>query len=220
MNWKQIQEDNEELETIKGWKHYPLNYCKEEPPTIGEIRKNYQESENEGWKQSVHPYCKSCYGLYSQVCEEVSKAFNIPSHPTTIDRWKNEDLTKKINEIGNLAARKYSSFELLNILTPLIKSLIDCIKTRHYHYGKCYFNNDISNPSLIKADKLHMIQITRLCQNLLILYKYYKTAYDSFNTYTKMSDKEIQDFSITEEHVFNICRHQLVPKKKRKLLIK
>ena len=37
MDWKQIQEDNFELETNKGWKYYP---------SIGEIRKNYQESEN------------------------------------------------------------------------------------------------------------------------------------------------------------------------------
>ncbi len=207
IDWKKVNKENMEHDETNGWKYYPSDYCNEEPPSIFEIRKHYQINENSlEWKQSTHPYCKSCYGLYSQTCEKVAQAFNIPSHPTTIDRWKNDDLTNKIEIIGKLSTEEYSPLKTLTILTPLLNSLIECIKTRHYYYGKCYFNNDASNPSLVKSDDLHMIQITKLCKNLLILYKTYKLTYEQYMYHHKAN---FEDFSIKEERVFNICRHQI-----------
>ena len=208
--WNDIDEKfNCETEDAEGWKNFPVEYCGNQPPSRREILKNFQSSseDTEGWKQSTHPYCKSCYGLYSQVCDSVAEVSGIPNGSKKINSWKKEDLTLMIEGISNLV--KTNNFEvkpLISKVVPMLNEISNCIQTRWYHFGKCYFNNDLSHPSLVKADEKHMSFITSLCKNILKLQTLYKGLIFLLQF---IEEPNLKDFALTDEVSFNICRHQL-----------
>ena len=204
--WQNVDNINSNLE----WKKYPSKYCKEDlKPHVHELEKSTQKTSDEDIRESLHPWCKSCYGLYSQICDSVAQAFGIPSHPTKLDRWKNTDLSTAVDSI----LQELTSLPIVSIirtLNPLVQTLCNCIKSRWYHHGKCYFHSDKTNPTLVKSNLEHMKQITLMCTNvakILDLYMLQTHIYKKYNQ-GRLPD-DCKDFSKMEKQVFNICQNQI-----------
>jgi hypothetical protein len=195
------------------------SYCSEKiKPSYNELQQFTQDVVGEEFQESTHPWCKSCYGLYSQVCETIAKHFNIPSHQTKLDRWKISDLQEAISNHMNRLSDE-PAIVIIRDLNPLLQILCDCIKLRHYHHGKCYFHKDRTNNSLQKPNILHMQVISKLCQCLAELLELYKMAKDLYMFGKKQClPSDVIDFSRSEEQVFNICRHQIEKYSKAKYI--
>lgn len=195
---------------ITGEESLDSKYCSEKiKPSYNELQQMTQDVQNSDFQESTHPWCKSCYALYSQVCETVATHFNIQSHATKLDRWKITDLQEAISQQMNRLSDE-PAIVIIRDLNPLLQVLCDCIKLRHYHHGKCYFHKDKTNISLQKANILHMEAISKLCHCLAELLELYKMAKELYVFAKKQClPDDIADFSRSEEQVFNICRHQI-----------
>ncbi len=120
MDWKTIEETYKHFN--KDWAHYPQEYCIEDQLPSYKVRfQNVQEcKEDDGWVNSTHPFCKSCYSLYSQVCENVGTFFNIGKN------WKKENLDNEVN----LFIETYLDKPLdksIEMYESALQSFIDCI---------------------------------------------------------------------------------------------
>ena len=207
MDWKALDDKHAD----SPWKEYPSEYCRDDiKPSRDDLEFKTQTTDDPNVQESMHPWCKSCYGLYSQICETVAKKFGIPSHITKLDRWKNTDLSSAVDRIIEELIN-YPVVSMIKELNPLLKVLCDCIKTRWYPHCKCHFHSDKTNPSLVKSNLLHMKQITFLCTNVARLYEMYDTMATNYKKYSKGRLPEgIKDFTTEEEQVFNVCKHQIV----------
>jgi hypothetical protein len=206
--WEEVDKKFCDLENEKGWKNLPVEVCSKQAHSNDELKKNFQVSDKDtqGWKQSIYPYCKSCYGLYNQVCDLVSKVADI-NNSEKINFWKKEDLALMLDVLSETVKKgKIQVKPLLEKVFPILESISNCIQSRWDHFGKCYFNNDQSKPSLIKADESHMSFITDLCKNILRLHKLYK-ALILLLEFTE--EPNLKNFYLTDEVCFNICRHQI-----------
>jgi hypothetical protein len=218
--WDEVENAFKEIEENKkkGWKYYPAIYCENEKPDNNDLKKIFQlgsstekmsdedDDEDDNWKQSTHPWCKSCYGLYSQVCNSISYMLNI-KNKDKINTWKEGDLSRKIKEFKNEVIKKWSVEQMLEHLTPLFKALTDCIQARWYHHKSCWFFQGKPEDTVV-ANREHMKFVTQLCKNLFELKKVYTTAFELYKI-SNPESKEVPIYEKVNKSVLYICRHQL-----------
>ncbi len=210
--WQQINNQYLHLDESNAWKLYPSTYCVNYvKPSMQDLSSNLEITEK-SWKMSAHPYCKSCYGLYSQVCDKVAPIFGIMSHKNKIDRWKINDLEQMIEKIES-AYFKNPLIKLLPKIAQMIDALAACIEAREYHANICYFHDEKEQqPETLSSEGeiKHKMFVVQLCKNLQRLVTIYAKFADIYHTIKKNNSTiPVIDLSTQYEHVFNICRHNI-----------
>jgi len=210
MDWKTIEETYKHFN--KDWAHYQQDYCIEDQiPSYKDRFQNVQDcKEDDSWVNSTHPFCKSCYSLYSQVCENVGTFFNIGKN------WKKENLDNKLNLFIETYLDKPLD-ESIEMYEAALLSFIDCINARWFQHESCFKSKNQSNinNTVDVANPSHMHFILLLCLQVKKLYSLYKnmiilkTQQVTWKNETKHTKSPLPK-DILKDHnpnIIDICRN-------------
>jgi hypothetical protein len=208
--WNKIKEMNKD----KVWEEHDIKYCGEyhEPKHSFLFDSlNVQRSDfDKNYSQSTHPWCSSCYSLYSKVCNEVGSIFEMGTNK----KWSKESLKELVNNIADeVDKNEYKSVYNYDIIEPRLRAIINCINTRYYHHKKCYkySGNRRNKDKLEVSNESHMFFISDLCSILLKLYKVYKIFLDSKNIHKISKELPLEKNLLLDlnPEIANLCRHRL-----------
>jgi hypothetical protein len=208
--WNKIKE----MYKDKAWEEHDIKYCGEyqEPnhsflfDSLNDQRSDFDKNYN----QSTHPWCSSCYSLYSKVCNKVGSIFEMGTNK----KWSKESLKELVNNIAEeVDKNEYKSVYNYDIIEPRLRAIINCINTRYYHHKKCYkySGNRRNKDKLEVSNESHMFFISDLCSILLRLYKVYKIFLDSKNIHKISKELPLEKNLLLDlnPEIANLCRHRL-----------
>ena len=203
MNWREIEEKYNHFNN--DWAHYPKEFCQDDlKPSYNEVFEKYQETKDENWFESTHPFCKSCFSTYKEVCEEVGLFFNLGRN------WRKEDLTERVNDF----IITYFESTDNNIFEQALQPFIDCINARWFQHDNCFLSSDkeVNNNVEVSNDD-HMMFLLILCREVKKLYSIYKSLINSknqkliaLNSSTNKKIPLVKDF-LKDNKIINICRN-------------
>ena len=208
--WKEVKEKYKNTD----WDEHDTKYCVEydEPKHnfLFDTLNNQRSDFDQTYSQSTHPWCSSCYSLYSQVCNEVGSIFELGTNK----KWNKETLKELVDNIANdVDKNKDLSVYKYNILKPRLIAIIDCINSRYYHHKKCYkySGNRRFKDKLEVSNDSHMFFIGELCSILLRLYKAYLFTLGIENYERGYRKKELEKNLLLDinPEIANLCRHRL-----------
>jgi hypothetical protein len=208
--WNKIKE----MDKDKAWEEHDIKYCGEyEEPNHSFLfdSLNVQRSDfDKNYSQSTHPWCSSCYSLYSKVCNEVGSIFEMGTNK----KWSKESLKELVDTIADdVDKNRSNSVYKYKILEPRLRAIINCINTRYYHHKKCYkySGNRRNKDKLEVSNESHMFFISDLCSILLRLYEAYKFTLGLENYERNHHKEELEKNLLLDlnPEIANLCRHRL-----------
>ena len=215
MDWDDIEQHYKHFND--DWGHYPKRYCiSSEKPEQNVIEEEYQISpeDREDWKQSVHPFCKSCFAVYKNVCTNVGVVFGLGQS------WKKEDLPDKVLDYMDMCSLLPSQDQIV-AYERVLRALAECISARWYHHKACYFSNTYTytytynrNHTIEIANPSHERFMLILIRQLSYLYRSYKGVLYQVNesiqsrNIARHSNTPLVEnkFVIEFPHLLDICR--------------
>ena len=185
------------------WKYIDQKDCIDKKRPVHNILFKYKGKEVDGWVQSNHKWCGSCYKKYMSVCKTVASEFKISLDNQ--DHWDENDLKIMVNKIYD-ETKDENYIHWLNNHTSKIKAIIDCINTRYYQHRNCfkYEGSIIKKPSEV-SNEGHMRNLTTLCSSLLKLYILYEKKLKQYNDNHK--NKKSNLLLELNEETANNCRN-------------
>jgi hypothetical protein len=209
MDWDEIEKHYKHFND--DWGHYPKRYCSDDQiPEVSLIRQEYQTSPDseDKWKQSTHPFCKSCFAVYKNICANVGLVFGLSRG------WNKDDLPGKVFEYIQTYSQ-IKPYDQLIVFERAIRPLAECILSRWFHHYTCYFSNIYNINHTIKVtNSSHEAFLFLLSKQINSLYKFYKMALQQVNALIELNNSEtysntplVEDMIVNEfPTLLNICR--------------
>jgi hypothetical protein len=210
MNWDEIEKKYQHFN--KDWAGYPKEFCKEEnKPTYNEIFENVQPTKTENWFESTHPFCKSCFSIYKEVCGEVGIFFGLGKN------WKKEHLPDAVTKFILTVINQITDFdEKILSYQEAIHTFVDCINTRWFQHDTCFRSTDYKvNNNVDTSNPDHIGFILVLCREMKKIYPLYKNLINTKNEEIKLVNQTskkniplIPNFLKDQNpQIINICRN-------------
>ena len=176
MNWSEIEEKYNHFNN--DWAHYPKEFCQDDlKPSYNEVFEKYQQTKDENWIESTHPFCKSCFSTYKEVCGEVGLFFNLGRN------WRKEDLSERVNDFIIHYSTNYNIDDSINAYQQALQPFIECINARWFQHDNCFLSSDKEMLIIIieVSNDDHMMFLLILCRELKGLYSIYKGLINTKN---------------------------------------
>jgi hypothetical protein len=169
MNWKEIEEKF--VHFNKDWSHYPKQFCDNHLiPQHSERFEQVQQTKDPNWVESTHPFCKSCFSVYKDVCSRIGVFFNLG------ENWNKTDLPEKVNRFI-LDQKSKSIGDQNEEYGKAINPLIDCLLARWYQHDNCFLSNDPSVNSTVQvSNPEHIIFLVAIAKEIKKLYPLYTSS--------------------------------------------
>jgi hypothetical protein len=210
MDWKEIEEKY--VHFNKDWSHYPKQFCHDQLiPEFSERFEEVQQTKDPDWVESTHPFCKSCFSVYKDVCSRIGVFFNLG------ENWSKTDLPEKVNRF--ILNQKSKSIEdQTEEYGKAIDPLIDCLLAQWYQHDNCFLSNDRSTNSNVEvSNPEHILFLLIIAKEIKKIYPLYTSmitlinAQISAHNQLTQSNKPLLSNYIkeTKSSAINICRNVL-----------
>jgi hypothetical protein len=183
MNWEEVEEKF--VHFNKDWSHYPKQFCNNHLiPQHSERFEQVQQTKDPNWVESTHPFCKSCFSVYKDVCSRIGVFFNLG------ENWNKTDLPEKVNRFI-LDQKSKSIGDQNEEYGKAINPLIDCLLARWYQQKEptvlsyslplecndCFLSNDPSVNSTVQvSNPEHIIFLVAIAKEIKKLYPLYTSS--------------------------------------------
>jgi hypothetical protein len=210
MDWNNIEKKYNHFN--EDWSHYPEQFCKDEiKPSYKELFENVQETKNDKWFESMHPFCKSCYSTYKNVCQQIGISLNLGSN------WKKDDLPNAVDDFI-LDMQNYPEDHRHSMYEKLLHNFVDCISARWFQHDNCFITtNRKINTNVELSDINHIHFLVILCREAKKIYSIYKTIIYTKNMIIEIKRRKstrsmpliLDIFKKDNPQFINICRNIL-----------